>query len=1101
MKKILSVILLTAIAAECIAGIQVYAVESNIVYVSQNGRENAKGSADDPVNSIKQAKDAAVRLKNSGAQSVEIRIKGGSYYFEDTLVLTQEDSGISYIGDGSVSFTQATKLNTDNFKKVTDPNVLTRLKSNVRPYILQYDLKSDNIDLSVNDSFYPYLYINDEAQTTARYPNGYYLVAENANDTNTFDTGMSRTINWKNNPDAIISGSLSTTYFWRNYKITSIAGNNVTLEGTIRKDAQYYADRILEELDVPGEYYVDRDNDILYYYPTGTINDARITTNGCTMIKSENADNVLIKGITFEKSGGMSVEVTNGTNFNIEECDFYDIQGEYVLKITGQDCTVSKNYAYNCDNAFIKYEGGDLDTLSPGNVIIENNRISNCGNFGRGSIIKSGNSIFGMLTSCGNIVRNNIIQDCMVFTPIVFGGNNYTISKNELFNVGRLINDGGAIYFGRSNVQYGNKVIGNYIHDLNMDLSYCGIYSDDGYCGAYVKNNVIARADQAMIINIGMNDRFIDNLFIDTDSGITGGSMMGRDTGSSLFTETYTTLFNASYKDAFRKAYPDMVASLSRSPFFASYDTYITGNVMIGQKENDITLKTRHWHFYNEDIDTDYDILNEKGAITENYGSYIGSTYYVGTKVDDLTGYGPSVKDSNGSELNGTPEGNPYYQYNSDLFSDDGNQDYTLTQSIGPEGSEINNIDMSDVGIVSGTLPGESGKEVFGIYPKDNAQNIDPQNIPFTWSTVKNASVYEIKVSQNSDMSNPVIDEVFYETYADSYLIRSLDYGKKYYWTVTAKGIGKQDSFTITSSVSSFETCASDHIDTTSLAYAVEVVDKEYEEIENGEIKYEQNALDAINDVYESAVTVLSNPQTTEEVDQIENEIYDILILAQEYKTNLYKPEISECRVSDTDKAITVYAKHFPKNSLVSILVTNPEYSLDNAYADSDLISIQYASIEECDSEGNITFTFDTIVRGSDMPGEYRVYISDESGVIYSASYIYAHIQVGAIKYYDENLNEIGSIKDAGRVIMECTINNRTNKELDPVIVTSYYNKNKLCKAEVSEAGNIPANSAVTLRWETDSIAADADEAKVFFMDSFVTMKPYTTARVIYEKE
>lgn len=1096
-KKILSTVVLSAMFAEVFLGVCVLASEGDVVYLSCNGKNSGTGTYENPVNTIEKARNAALEMKSNGSEAVKIRIGSGEYYFYDTLQLTEEDSGISYIADGEVVFHQSVKLNKDKFVNVTDPQVLLRLDSNVRPYVLQYDLSSDNIDLSDADDFYPYLYINNEKTITARYPNGDYLTADNANATKSFNTGIARSNQWKNNPDAIISGSLSTTYFWRNYKITSIAGETVTLENTIRKNAQYYADRILEELDLPGEYYVDRENNILYYYPTESIEEAEITIKGNTMIKAENVSNATLSGITFKNGGGVSVSAIGCSNFDITGCNFYNIQGENVLNISGSNCTISGNYAYNCDDAFIKYEGGNLTTLAPGNIIIENNRISNCGNFGRGNIIRSGNSVFGMLTSCGNIVRNNIIQDCMVFTPIVFGGNNYTIEKNELYNVGRLINDGGAIYFGRSNVQYGNKVVGNYIHDLNKDLSYCGIYSDDGYCGAYVQNNVIARADQAMIINIGMNNKFIDNLFIDTDSGITGGSMMGRETGSSLFTETYTALYSAPYKDAFKKAYPQMLASISRTPFFAPYETYITGNVMIGEKSDDVLLRSRHSHFYSSDYDTDLETLREKGAVTDNYKDYLGN---VGTRIDDLTGYAPEVKNSAGEEMNGTPVGNPYYQFNEDMFKDAANQDYTLVQQLGAENSLVGSIDMSDVGVF-GEIPGENGQEVAVLYPKNNSVNVNPQNIALSWSTAKNASIYKIKVSQNSDMSNPVIDETVYETYADHYLTKTLSPNTQYYAQVEAQGIGKQDSFTVLSDIISFKTAATEYINVESLKFATQVIDAEYEKINNGDIEYEENAITAINSIYEDAKGIIDAPQTQESVNLAEQEIYDVLIDAEEYKTYLHKPEISQCSASETDKTITISGRYFPKNSLVSVLVTNPQYNIETIA--EDLNGIQYASVAQTDTDGNITFSFDTIVNGNDMPGEYTVYLSDENGVLYRDSYTYAHIEIGDIKYYDENMNETEFVSGNNNITMKCNIKNRTDIELKPVIITSYYSTNKLCDTEIDTNNVVAANSTTELTWKpgVQSDVTGADSVRILFWDSLTVMKPLSTVRVIYKTD
>lgn len=1095
MKKIIGLVLSLTVIVECSAFS--YAESKNTLYVSVNGKPEAEGSLNDPIGNIFEAQSMAREMIKNGAESVVIRILSGRYFFDDTLFLTEEDSGISYIGEDGAVFTEAKELSDNGFKNITDPEILLRFKSDVRPYILEYDLK--DINLEINKEYYPCFLTNEETQTPARYPNGGYLTAINASGTSEFDTEIPNAENWAKNEDAVITGSLPNTYFWRSAKIKSASESKLVLDTEIRKNAQYFVERALEELDVPGEYYIDKKSSKLYYYPTDKITNPKITVGNKTVISAKSTSNVNISGITFDMCGGTAIYTEQCTDFNIKGCKFYNIQGTYVLNINGQDCTVSENYAYNCDNTFIKYEGGNLKTLSPGNIIIENNRITNCGNVGRGSIIKSGNSVFGMLTSCGNIVRNNCIQDCMVFTPIVFGGNNYTIEKNELFNVGRLINDGGAIYFGRSNCQYGNKVIGNYVHDLNRELSYCGIYSDDGYGGAYVKNNVIARADQAMIINIGMNNRFEDNLFIDVDSGITGGSMMGRETGASLYTETFTAIYNAPYRDAFKKAYPDMVKSLSREPFFAPYDTYINGNVMIGTTGSKKLLKTRHWHFYNEEFDTSLDELRKKGAVTDNFSSYVGSTLMTGTKIDDLTGYGPSKKNSRGEEMNGTPEGNPYFDYDKEFFVDDDAQNYSLTGKFSFDESSVNEINMDDIGIISKNTPYETDMHVYGTYPYNNSLNVSADNVVFKWTPVKNASEYLITVSKNADMSSPIVERAFYESYSDRCVIEELEDGETYYWTINARGIGKSDSFNLQSETMKFKTADHDYINSVPLEYAVNILNTELDAVKSKEIIYPENIVKLLEEEKVKASLILEKHISKEEFKNEEDKIYSLLVDVKEYRS-VNKPEIYKCSVSQTDSAVTLEGRYFQPNTLVSVLVTNPKYELDSVRLDENLSEIQYASIAETSDKGTISFSFDTIVNGSDMPGVYKVYMSDEDGRIYTSSFTYGNIEISDIKYYD-NDRPIEAVNECENPILKCVINNRSGKILNPKAVTAFYKNGRLCKAESNNIGTIAPNSTYTAEWQINTSFSETDEVKVIFVDSLTAMKPLSNARIIYENK
>ena len=70
-----------------------------------------------------------------------------------------------------------------------------------------------------------------------------------------------------------------------------------------KEGGYYYFFNVLEELDAPGEYYIDRDNGILYFYPPDENGNSKImlsTSNENIISITEKASNITISDITLQ---------------------------------------------------------------------------------------------------------------------------------------------------------------------------------------------------------------------------------------------------------------------------------------------------------------------------------------------------------------------------------------------------------------------------------------------------------------------------------------------------------------------------------------------------------------------------------------------------------------------------------------------------------------------------------------------------------------------------------------------------------------------------------------------------------------------------------
>ncbi len=915
MKKIFAIITAFSIFAQM--GITAIA-DNTAVYVSPNGQNTGAGTEADPVNSLEKAKELA---KTKSAS--EIIFTAGTYKITNTVNFDSSDVG-TYRADGEVIFSGAEKLNSAEFKQVSDPEVLTAIPKNARTKVLEYDLSKNGIRYSVNDNVIPYLYVDDIMQTTARYPNDEHLIAETANGGNSFTYTDYNVSKWQNADDAVIVGRFPYTYYWRNWNM-SVAGSTITVTDNksdtkeiVRKDAEFYVENLIEELDAPGEYYVDRNKNMLYYYPAGDISSKTIEITAFLgdAIKMTNAGNITFDGITFDKIGGNAFDISGADNINIQNCTIKNIQGDDAIYLTGTNSTISDNIFYSCANNVVEIHGGDVRNLTPGNIEVTNNKISMCGFREKNTVIRSGNAATLRTYDYMNKINNNLIQDCMTFMGIECNAYDYEIKYNEIINQGYLIGDGGAIYMGRSTTKYGTEVAYNYIHDGHKgenSYAYCGLYSDDANAGGNFHHNIVKDMYQGFITGVGMNTKINNNLLINNSTKAGVGSRLTSWTkeggavehkfATELKTEAKNIKNDTNYTQAFWNKYTQITDALDRSnnkgyPYLAPWDIEITGNVFVGGEQG----MGRATHLYYKQDGTTTAVTGEKEYIEyKNYQpeqgqKYIGSELVSGYWVDDIELYGKEITDTSEKDLNGTDLGNPVIEnYSDSYFNNPAKQDYTLTDTLINQVSSVSEVSDINSHIAMMSIYNSTNTDIDAqpesvnlTSPKTGETNVDNKVI-FVWDRVPDASKYRIVVSENSNLSDPIHDETFHDTSNALMKEYTLDASTEYYWQVTAYGLAKNNSFEITSNIASFTTKSSSYVDKGNLEYAVTLLDKELSEYEAGNVMYKDKTLPTqMKNAKTNAESLISGSATQSAVDTAETNILSLLVSAEneQYKAD-----------------------------------------------------------------------------------------------------------------------------------------------------------------------------------------------------------------------
>jgi len=84
----------------------------------------------------------------------------------------------------------------------------------------------------------------------------------------------------------------------------------------------YVALNLLEELDSPGEWYVDRQSGVLYFWPPASLGQATVTVSLLEgpLVAIEGASYLVLEGLTIECGRGAGITIEGGEQVEIVDC-------------------------------------------------------------------------------------------------------------------------------------------------------------------------------------------------------------------------------------------------------------------------------------------------------------------------------------------------------------------------------------------------------------------------------------------------------------------------------------------------------------------------------------------------------------------------------------------------------------------------------------------------------------------------------------------------------------------------------------------------------------------------------------------------------------
>ncbi|MDZ7619210.1 MAG: right-handed parallel beta-helix repeat-containing protein, partial [Patescibacteria group bacterium] len=521
---------------------------TRILYVATDGNDNWSGTlaeprADDgPFATLQRARDAIRKMKADGGLpdgGVEVRVRGGRYPLADSLEFTSGDSGtpearVTYRTAPGEEVRLSGGVVLNNAAPVTDQAVLDRLDESVRGKAYQADLKSLGIvdlgEVAASGKRLE-LFFNDLPMRVSRWPNdGFVSIVDVLAETPVDVRGTKgdrsgkivyegdRPNRWGVETDLWLHGYWFWDWAEQRMKVQAIdTGEKVIALAPphhgygYRKNQWYYAFNALCEIDEPGEWYLQRTTGVLYFYPPGPMDQARVEVSVTPVLVTMNdVSHVTLRGFIMEGARNHGMTISGGTAVRVAACTFRNL-GEWAVRVSGgTDHGVVGCDVYQTGAGGIALSGGDRKSLTPAGHFALNNHIYEISRFTR--VYQPGITLQGV----GNRAAHNLIHNAP-HMAMGFGGNDHVIEFNEIHSVSYESNDAGAIYTGRDWTMRGNVIRHNYLHHISgfRNKGCVGVYLDDMFSSADIIGNVFHKVTRAAMIGGGRDCRVENNIFVD----------------------------------------------------------------------------------------------------------------------------------------------------------------------------------------------------------------------------------------------------------------------------------------------------------------------------------------------------------------------------------------------------------------------------------------------------------------------------------------------------------------------------------------------------------------------------------------------------------
>ncbi|MCS7222703.1 MAG: right-handed parallel beta-helix repeat-containing protein [Anaerolineae bacterium] len=524
-----------------------------IFYVSPEGNDAWSGhlpspdpsGADGPFATLQQAQRAVRKMKWEKGQlpgPVTVYVRKGIYFLKEPLVFTPEDSGVETAPVAYVAYPGEHPILSGG-QPITN---WQRATTDGRPLWMAV-----LPEVAEGKWFFRQLWVNGQRRQRARHPNyGYLRVAELLDHPEQWFEGQSRFRFHEGDLKAWPTASAAEIVVMNRWvesrlPIASIDEAERVVcchrRSVFRLDPDdpYYVEHAFEVLDMPGEWFLDRESGKLYYWPLPyeDLNQVQIIAPVLTQVmrmegeprKDGWVEYLVFRGLSFahtewyfppepqeqqsEKSIGGFPQAAVGVPGAV--------YGEGIRHCVFEDCTIAHVGTYGLElgrgcrnNRILGCEITDLGAggVKIGETVIREdadeqtygNEISDCRIYDGGHVFHSAVGIW-IGQSYGNRLVHNEVAD-FYYTGISIGwtwgydrslaGSNL-VAFNHVHHIGirrngegPILSDMGGIY--TLGIQEGTVIHHNLWHDIaGIRYGGWGIYFDEGSTGITAENNLV----------------------------------------------------------------------------------------------------------------------------------------------------------------------------------------------------------------------------------------------------------------------------------------------------------------------------------------------------------------------------------------------------------------------------------------------------------------------------------------------------------------------------------------------------------------------------------------------------------------------------------
>jgi hypothetical protein len=625
-------------AAACSFAAAMCAAAPIEIFVSPDGDDANPGTRASPVATPVGARDALrkARAANGGVLpkgGAVVEFADGTYTVSSPLSLDEHDTGAP---DAPVIWRAANRakavfsgaLKPEGWKKVDDPAILSLLPEEARGHVVTATLPGDapipgfrgggcgtpghlqEIPIS--------LFQGERRLEPARWPNDAFVhtgenvgEAEKRHDaifstSGVFKFASDRLAKWAREPELWTYGLWC--YEWADAKARVLAvdpaAGTLSVDPSpigfgIKENAQFHVMNAVSEIDRPGEWAIDRANRRIYLWPDGP--EPVLIAFAPGLVSVRRASNVSFQDLVFEHCRLSAVDMANSRDVSVLSSIFRRTSSWGVRANRCADCRVEGCDMHDLGEGGISLEGGDFNSLTPGNNVADNNHIHHYGrvvpNYRPGV----------QLNGVGNRCTHNLIHHTL-HQAIAFGGNDHYIGFNVCHDCCMFNDDAGTIYCcQRDWSKRGTVIEHNAIHMTGKQPRAThteAIYLDDYSSGVTIRRNVINRASTGIYIGGGQDCDVYCNLVLNCGTSISLGSrgietfsrnisIKGRDSEMFKRLEKNRALFES---PLWKARYPNMMRVFDFPDAQHAHDAHfnrISNNVYVTSGE----ISKGNWKF------------------------------------------------------------------------------------------------------------------------------------------------------------------------------------------------------------------------------------------------------------------------------------------------------------------------------------------------------------------------------------------------------------------------------------------------------------------------------------------------------------------------